>query len=100
MDRENHTRCWACDSLVIKKRIEKHHTDGRVEDSEVIPLCVLCHDYVDRMPLYNLEVFKEFWVNVSLELEKLPKEFKWTKLLLLKTNKLIRYKYEQESKIM
>ena len=89
MDEEKYTHCWVCNSLILKSRIEKHHILGGKNSEETTDLCVICHDLVDRMPLENIEVFQEFLTNTLKEMERLPEDFKWTKLYLLKMAKII-----------
>ena len=101
MEEEKYDRCFACGSLILKMRIEEHHPFGK-EINRTIPLCVLCHDIIDRMPLKNPLVFQEMVENCLEEFKELfltkPKEFKWLKLYLLKTTKILYEKHGKDFK--
>jgi len=92
IEEEKYERCFACGSLVLKKRIEEHHLFGK-EIDKVIPICIICHDIIDRMPLKNPLVFQEMVENCLEEFKELyktkPKEWKWLKLYLIKTTKIL-----------
>lgn len=94
-DEEKYSRCWICNSLILKKREENHHLLGKETWEETTSLCVLCHDIVDRMPLDNIDIFQEMLVNVLSELKRLPSDFKWIKLYVLKIAKIIPITYEK-----
>ena len=88
-------RCFACDSLAMKSeskyysRIEYHHVFGRTNSELTLPLCVLCHDLIDRLSLNDINVFVEY-LNVGQELEEMPRgKYKMVKLFILKTAKLL-----------
>jgi len=71
LNEEKYSRCWVCDSLILKKREENHHIIGKEYSEDKTQLCILCHDLVDRMPLDNIDVFQEFLVNTLKELKEL-----------------------------
>lgn len=89
LEKEKYERCWICDSLILKTRIENNHIVGEEYSQQTTPICILCHDIIDRMSLENIDIFQEFLVNTLEEMKKLPKEFKWIKLYILKIAKII-----------
>jgi len=98
LENDKYERCWACGNLCLKKRIEGHHLLGKKNHTKEFPLCILCHDYVDRMPLKNIEVFGDFLVNTISELERIPsKDYRFIKLFFLKASRLM-FKSEFEDK--
>lgn len=81
---DGYTECWACGCKVLKPRIESHHILGRKISDAVIPLCVLCHDLVDRIPMSSEQHLEQYLVNCYSDLIKMGNEFKWTKIFILK----------------
>lgn len=90
--------CWVCGSRVLKQRIEQHHV---IEKSDLLlPLCIICHDIVDRMDISHPNVFYEFMGNVMKDFSILLKEgdpynskLKWIKLYILKSSKFMNADY-------
>lgn len=73
------TVCWACRTPTL--RGEQHHfvpkRAGGGEGANLVPLCVVCHDFVDRIPLND--TFS--WVCLQEHDEPAPR---WANLLMMK----------------
>jgi hypothetical protein len=52
-------RCWACNALIAEPRMELHHVAGKEVSDVTLPLCILCHDLVDRLDARAPGVFAE-----------------------------------------
>lgn len=88
VDLENYTRCWACGRLILKVRLEQHHVI-RKSIKEILPLCILCHDMVDRCSLNDWDVLYEY-EKVFQELNQMPEgKYLMTRLLILKIFKIV-----------
>ena len=93
-EEKKYKKCWACGSLCLDnvkhyKRVEEHHIMGKAHSVETLPLCLICHDLVDRMPLKDIKVFSEFLTNVMEEFKLIEdRDCKYLKLLFLKCAKL------------
>lgn len=88
---EEFGKCWCCGQKVRKSRIEQHHIFGKKESDSVIPLCILCHDLVDRIPIDKEEIFDQYFLNCYNDLIKMGDDYKWTKIFFLKLFKLSYY---------
>jgi len=101
MDSNKFKRCWACGNLCkdngIKhyKRIEYHHIWGEENNDAVIPLCLICHDLIDRCK--TEDTFEEFikalpQINALIRnTEDIDGKYKNLKLLMLKFLKMALY---------
>jgi len=98
---ERFERCWACGSLVLKTRIEKHHILGKEYGQDKITLCILCHDVVDRIALDDINIFYEFLSNTMQEVHEIfksePTKYKWVKLFILKVAKIQTWRISENS---
>lgn len=89
LDESKYQNCWCCGSLTLNARVEMHHMFGKAMSNETIPLCIICHDFVDRMPLKDIEVFSEMFANVMKELKEIKQgELRYIKLYMLKMAKI------------
>jgi hypothetical protein len=83
----NYIRCFGCNVLIPRSRIEYHHIYGRKYE-KVAPLCNSCHDIVDRTPLgeWPTELFTQTWE----EIRSLPegRQFRHLRLFIFKMAKL------------
>jgi len=76
--------CYACDVPLLDSRVEDHHFPIPQRSLSVdvagqtIPLCVACHDLVDRIPLARWP--DEWWLEAMEAMKSRPQ-----KLFVLKT---------------
>jgi len=94
METEKFDRCYCCDTLILKSRVECHHIFGK-SSNETINVCVICHDLIDRVKFDDLDVFDEY-LKCFEELKELPgRKIKYVKLFLLKSIKIMKYVKER-----
>ena len=96
-------RCWACDSLCREeilnyKRIEHHHVWGKDKSEFTVPLCLICHDLIDRTKI--CDSFEEYLkaipqINELLSSCEDDGKYKNLKLMVLKFLKLSLWYSEQ-----
>lgn len=78
--------CWACG---VSSKCERHHIEpqefgGKDNPENIVPLCTVCHDILDRYRWQRLEIWS--WFSKEVAREPGPR---WARLMLLEFMRLI-----------